>query len=386
VSLWQRNDLQMKILIAPNSFKDCMNSKDVADHLEIGLKSMEADIQKSPLADGGDGTLNVIMRAAEGTIHREQVSGPLSVPIETEYGVLPDGTAVVELARICGIALLPEKSRNPMETTTYGVGQLIRSLASRGVKKVILGAGGSCTCDGGAGLLAALGARFLDKSGHPFTPVGRTLSQISTVSLENIPELPEIIVLSDVANPLLGPEGAARKYAPQKGASAAEVETLESGLAHFVALMGNRQLSQTSGMGAAGGVPFGLSFVGARVVHGAEFIMGLIGFEEMARETNILITGEGEINTLTKNGKVVWEVMRFGKTHHIPVIAVVGRVTENIDEFYESGLTRIFSLTNDQISTEYSISHAPELLQHVGQTIAELLRTTVVSPRQRRGS
>jgi glycerate kinase len=371
--------LQVKIVIAPNSFKDCMNSQEVANHLERGLKGNGTDIVKLPLADGGDGTLDIIVRAMEGTIHKKQVSGPLFVPVETEYGILPDGTAVVELARICGLALLPEKSRTPIKTTTYGVGQLIQLLATEGVKKVILGAGGSCTCDGGAGLLAALGAKFLDKSGNSFIPVGRTLTDISKVNLDALTELPEIVVLSDVTNPLLGTEGAVRKYAPQKGASATEVQALESGLTHFAALMGNSQMFQTPGMGAAGGVPFGLSFANARIERGAEFIMGLIGFEELTRQADIVITGEGEINRLTKNGKVVWEVMRFGKTHRIPVIAVVGRVTENVDEFYESGLTQIFSLTSDQISTEYSISHAPELLQRVGQTIADLLRTTVVS-------
>ena len=335
---------------------------------------LKAEIIKIPLADGGDGMLRIIVEAKGGKTYKKQVTGPLGTPIDAEYGILLDNTVVIELAKISGLSLLPKELRTPTKTTTYGVGEMIKIAIQGGVKKILIGVGGSATCDGGAGILAALGIKFVNKEGKCFIPVGGTLNLIKEVGVIHKLPLPEIVVLSDVTNPLLGTDGTAKVYAPQKGASEKQVELLEQGLTHFCNLMGGENIAQKTGMGAGGGVPFGLSLIGAKIVMGTKFIMELVNFETKARDANLIITGEGEISENTKYGKVVWEVIQFGKSHQIPVMIIVGNIKKGVNNCYIQGRNKIFSLTNDKISQEYSISHTPELLQTTAEKIGKLLQ------------
>ncbi|MBI4722916.1 MAG: glycerate kinase [Candidatus Stahlbacteria bacterium] len=224
-----------------------------------------------------------------------------------------------------------------------------------------------------------MGVKFTNKEGKCFIPVGGTLKLINNVEIPCNLHIPEIIVLCDVNNPLLGDNGAAKRYAPQKGASKKEVKLLEQGLTHLANLTDSK-IAQKSGMGAGGGVPFGLSLIGAKevqpqIVMGTKFIMELVEFEKRARNTNLIITGEGEISESTKYGKVCWEVMRFGKIHKIPVIAITGRINKiNSRYFCEHGLTEIFCLSNNRMTQAYSISHTAELLQSTAEKIGQLLK------------
>ncbi len=378
----------MKIVVAPNSFKDCMSSLEVANCIEKGLEKVLpiAKIEKIPLADGGDGTLEVIRehkctRAQDCESYKRKIAGPLWDKIEAEYLIMED-TVVIELAKVAGLSLLPKERfksskvkgvkgsmvhlRNPMNTTTYGVGELIKTIVEKGINKIILGVGGSATCDGGTGILAALGVKFLDESGNNFIPVGITLNKIKEICMGEVTSpIPEIIVLADVLNPLVGPDGAAKVYAGQKGASHKEIEILENGLTHFSEVVDMVDLSKKPWMGASGGVPFGLSVIGAEVVGGAKFIMELLDFEERVSDADVIITGEGEINKNTRYGKVVWEVMQFGKTHKIPVIGITGSIGEGIDGFYKEGLSSVFSLMEGPISVAESISDACGFLEDV---------------------
>ncbi len=364
----------MKIIIAPNSFKGCMNSLEVANCIEKGLyKALpDAKIDKIPLADGGDGTLDIIKKTQDCKSYKKKVIGPLWDKIEVKYLISQD-TAVIELAKVAGTSLLPKKLRNPLNTTTYGIGELIQVIVKEGTNKIIFGVGGSATCDGGAGILAALGVKFLDESGNSFIPVGGTLIKIKKIKALNKLLLPDIVVLADVSNPLVGEKGAAKIYAEQKGASQKEIKILEDGLVHFSKILNKVGLSKNPLMGAAGGVSFGLSAIGANVVSGTKSIMALCDFENIASDANLIITGEGEINENTKYGKVVWEVMQFGKTHNIPIIGITGSIGKEIESFYNEGLTSVFSLAKGPISLSESISESCEFLNDIAFRIGKLL-------------
>lgn len=370
----------MKIVIAPNAFKDCLSAAEIAIYIEKGLKKglKNSQFVKIPLADGGDGTLEVITKNVAAPFrvryYKEKVTGPLKDSVAASYAMLPDKTAVIELASASGLALLPPNKRNPMKTTTYGTGELIYSAIKKGVKKIIVGVGGSATCDGGAGILTCLGVIFLNKKGKKMIPTGGTLNDIKSIDIAHFLKLPEIIVACDVLNPLLGENGAARVYAPQKGASPKEVKLLEQGLKHFSEIVPKgKKLRQKPGTGASGGAPFGLTLIGAKLAPGAQLVMEIVDFEAQAKDADLIITGEGEVNENTKYGKVVYEVMQFGKRHKIPVIAIVGGIGKGVDEFYKQGLTSIFSITKGPMPLEQSIAQAPQLLQSTAERLGKLL-------------
>lgn len=378
-----------KIVIAPNSFKESLSSVEVADIIEAGFKKVLSQskhrnsfsLDKVPLSDGGDGTLEVILSAGKGKIYTAKVRGPSGTTVIAKYGILGDRTAVVELAKASGIALVPPKLRNPLYTTTYGTGELIKEAVAKKAKKIILCVGGSSTCDGGIGILSALGVKFEDKKGREITnPVGKSLIEIHKIDTSALIKLPELIVAYDVSNPLLGKNGSARIYGPQKGAGRKEVELLDKGLLHFSDLMpegnkyvGTQRAVSLPGMGAAGGVPFGLMLIKAKMAMGTKLVMQLAKFEERAKNADLIITGEGEINESTRYGKVVWEVMKFGKAHNISVIGITAKIGKGIDDFYEQGLTSIVSLTPKPVSLKVSICNAQEFLMDTSIHLAHRL-------------
>lgn len=369
-----------------------MSSVTVANIVESCFKKVfntSLQIDKIPLSDGGDGALEVILynpppftsfrrrTGRKGKIYKAKVKGPLETPVIAKYGILDDGTAIIELAKASGIALVPRELRNPLYTTTYGTGELIRKAVAKRVnlpagkaKKIILFVGGSTTCDGGIGILSALGVKFLDKRGKEIkNPVGKSLIKIHKIDTSGLIRLPELIVACDVFNPLVGKNGSARIYGPQKGAGRKDIELLEKGLIHFSELTSikNRNIP---GAGSGGGVPFGLMLIGAKITMGAKLIMQMSNFEKRAKNADLIITGEGEINKSTKYGKVVWEVMQFGKAHNIPVIGITAKIGKGIDDFYKQGLTSIITLTQEPVPLKTSIDNAHVFLKDTSLRLA----------------
>ena len=374
----------MKIVIAPNAFKGSLSSTKVANSIEQGIKKVlnNVEIEKIPLADGGDGTLEVLLRSKGGKIYKKRVKGPLWDEIDAEYGILEDGTAVIEMAKASGLALLSEEERNPLYTTTYGTGELILDALDKGAKRIIVGVGGSATCDGGIGSLAALGSKFLDANGREVKPVGENLKLIRNVQLDKKLEKINTIVACDVLNPLLGEHGAARVYAPQKGATERDVKVLEEGLEHFSSLTPKGlRIRSTPMTGAAGGLSFGLALIGAKLRLGADLIMEMVDFNQRAMHTDIIITGEGKMDEATAYGKVSYAVMQFGKKNNVSVIGITGSIGDNIDKLYEQGLTTLFSLVPGPIDLNRSMRDAPKLIEDVAERIARMLNITNVASR-----
>ncbi len=377
----------MCILICPDKFKGSLTAFEVAESMSRGFSEgwPEAECLTCPLADGGEGTLEVLIRATGGDIEYLEVTGPLGERLRAPLGMAGDGnTAVVEMAAASGMVLIPAEKRNPLHTTTAGTGELIKGALERGARRIIVGIGGSATNDGGTGMASVLGARFLDAEGRELPPGGGHLERLATIDLEGLdPRLrkTEILVASDVDNPLLGPEGASRVYAPQKGAGPAEVETLERGLARLVEvytrLAGKEAeaLAERPGAGAAGGLGFGLAaFLGAEIRPGIEVIMEAVGFEDLLASCRLVMTGEGKLDAQTARGKTVVGVARKARERGIPVLALGGEVAPEAAVLHDMGVTALIPIAPGPLDREECMRMAAELLQRASREIAALLR------------
>jgi glycerate kinase len=315
-----------RVLCAPDKFKGTLGAVGAAEAMARGarLAGPNVSAETCPVADGGEGTLDALVVAMGGTIQRATVIGPLGEPVEARYGIAGDGrTAIVELAEASGLTLVPAERRDPTRTTTYGTGQLVRLAAARGCISVIVGVGGSATCDGGLGLAQALGAQVYDSGGrridHPLS--GGMLGEVARV--EPPPALPQIRVACDVTNPLTGPRGAAVVYGPQKGADPEQVALLDAGVAHLAALLGGDP--DAPGAGAAGGAGYGLATLcGARLERGVDLVLDALGFAERCRGADLVLTGEGRLDHQTLAGKAVAGVAAAAHQAGVPAIAIVG--------------------------------------------------------------
>lgn len=335
----------MKIIIAPDSFKGSLTSIEVSDAIELGIKevSPHAEIVKIPIADGGEGTVQCLVSATGGKIFHKEVTGPLGSKVLAYYGVLGDGkTGVIEMAAASGLPLVPENKRNPLITTTYGTGELIKATLDRGCSKLIIGIGGSATNDGGAGMLQALGVRLLDEEGKDIGFGGRELKRIAKIDISQMDERlrhVEILVASDVKNPLCGPNGASYVYGPQKGATPEMVKELDEALAHFAEIIKRdlgKDVKDMPGAGAAGGLGAGLiAFLHARLKPGIELIMETLKFEEAVVNADLVITGEGKIDTQTVYGKVPVGIANVAKKYNVPVLAI-GAIVEGDPGIFKS--------------------------------------------------
>lgn len=382
-----------KILIAPNAFKGSLNAKQVADAVERGIRKSQisnlpglsstragkSQISKVPLADGGDGTLDVFINGAGGKIYKKQITGPLKNKITSSYGMLEDGTGIIELARASGLALVPQEKRNPLWTTTYGTGELIREAINKGAKKIIIGVGGSSTCDGGIGALATLGAKFKDKEDKELEPIGANLIKIASIDSRGLiyqTQGIKFIIACDVLNPLLGKDGAARVYGPQKGASPEEVELLEKGLKHFSSFFSHitHHTSHIAEMtGASGGFPYGFKvLLNAELKLGIDLCMEMVNFKNKARDADLIITGEGRIDEKTRYGKVIDGVIRVGKKNNIPILAIVGSIG-NIKDLYDRGLTSAISIAPGPITEKESMERASFLIEDTTERVIKIL-------------
>jgi len=338
----------VKIVIAPDSFKGSLTAIEVADAIEQGIREIfpKAEIVVVPMADGGEGTVQCLVNATGGKVLREEVINPLGKKINASYGILGDRkTAVIEMAEASGLTLISSEERNPLITTTYGTGQLMKSALNRGCKKMIIGIGGSATNDGGAGMIQALGVHLLDKQDKEIGFGGAELMNIHHIDIsqmdKRISKL-EILVASDVKNPLCGPSGATRVYGPQKGATEEMMVILEEALAHFAQIMDkalHKYVKDIPGAGAAGGLGAGLmAFLDAKLQPGIEIIIKAVKLEEAVKNADLVITGEGKIDGQTIYGKVPVGVAKIAKKYHVPVTAIGAIIDQDAEIVHKYGI------------------------------------------------
>ena len=341
----------------------------------------EAVIVKIPVADGGEGTVDCFLEAVGGQKVSVRVKGPFFEEMEAFYGRLADGiTAVVEMAAAAGLPLV-ENRKNPALTTTYGVGQLIRHAVEHGCRRIIVGIGGSCTNDGGCGMAAALGVRFFDQEHQEFIPVGGTLHQIASIdSAALLPQLTEcrITAMCDVDNPLFGENGAACIYGPQKGADAGMVRLLDRNLEILAERLQtdlHQDVAMLPGAGAAGGMGAGMvAFLGAQLQQGIDTVLDVVNFEQHLAGTDLVFTGEGKIDGQSLRGKVVSGVAARAKACHIPLIAVVGDIGDDIAPLYEQGVIAVVSINRVAVPFEQARFRCETDLSFTMDTILRLLR------------
>ena len=368
----------MKLVICPDSFKGSLSALKVAD--AVVSVAGDADTVLIPAADGGEGTVDALLASCGGSRQVVDVHAPDQRIIQAAYGLLSDGqTAVIEMAAASGLYLLPEQQRNPLYTTSYGTGELIKAAIAHGARKIIIGIGGSATNDGGAGMLAALGIRFLDANGHQLGAGGAELCRLCSIDtsefLLNNTQI-DIEVACDVTNPLCGAHGASAVYGPQKGATAEMVQTLDAALAHYASIIKRDigiDVNDLPGSGAAGGLGAGIAaFTKAKLRSGIDIVLDVAHFDQHLADADLVITGEGRIDEQTLNGKVISGILARTRSRNVPVVAIAGSVVGNIEALYEAGLTAAFSIASGPMSLEYAMEHTYELVQACSRNIIRL--------------
>ncbi len=375
----------MKIVIAPDSFKENLTSLEVASELETGLKRVwpDAEYIKIPMADGGEGTVQSLVDATGGRIVKCAVTGPLGQKVLASYGLLGDGrTAVIEMAEASGLPLVPKPDRDPLRATTYGTGELVADAINRGVQEIIVGLGGSATNDGGAGFAQALGVRFLDQNGAPITePLGGGhLHEIHAIDTqEMLPGLANVTVsvACDVTNPYTGEKGASAVYGPQKGATPETVLALDRNLEYFAALIKrdlNRDIVEQPGAGAGGGLGGGLlAFTNATMKRGVELVVEATKLDEHMKDAALAITGEGRVDFQTAFGKTPAGVAACARRHGVPVVAIGGGLSDDANGVFLHGIDAIETVTPSPIPLEVAMAKSREYLQNAGERLARLI-------------
>ncbi|MFE2039725.1 glycerate kinase [Streptomyces sp. NPDC059477] len=368
------------MLVAADKFKGSLTAVEVAERVTAGLRRVVPDlaVEALPVADGGDGT--VAAAVAAGFARREvRVAGPLGEPVTAAFA-LREGTAVVEMAEASGLQRLPEGVFAPLRASTHGSGELLRAALDAGARTIVLGVGGSATTDGGAGMLTALGARFLDADGDPVAPGGGGLADLAVADLSALdPRLTgvDLILASDVDNPLTGPKGAPAVYGPQKGASPQDVATLDAALAHYAKVLeetvGPRaaESAVAPGAGAAGGIGYGALIVGARFRPGIEVMLDVLGFAPALARADLVITGEGSLDEQTLHGKAPAGVAAAARAAGKDVVAVCGRLALPPEALGRAGIRRAYPLTDQEPDITRCITEAGPILERVAERIAQ---------------
>jgi len=369
----------MKIVIAPDSFKGNLTAKEASDAIEIGIRRVfpDAIIAKVPMADGGEGTVQALVDATKGKIVSAEVCDPLGNRIMADFGILGElsgdaitqKAAVIEMATASGLPLVPRDKRNPMLTTTYGTGELIKSALDNGCKMLIVGIGGSATVDGGAGMAQALGARLLDKDGKDIPRCGGGLEHLDKIDVSNLdPRLSEVTttVACDVDNPLVGPRGAPAVFGPQKGATPEMVKLLDKYLDKFADIV-KRDLGvdvkEAPGAGAAGGLGAGLmAFLGAKLKSGIDIVIEASGLNQDVKDAHIVVTGEGKIDRQTIYGKTPIGVAKTAKKYGLPVIAFAGNIGDDSHVVYDNGIDALMSIISYPMTLEIAMERSHELM------------------------
>lgn len=373
----------MKIVIAPDSFKGSLSAE--AFCKVVGREAEEvfesAEIIELPVSDGGEGMVDSLLAVTGGERITKRVKGPLFEEINAEYGILEGGAAVIEMAAASGLPLVPEEKRNPMETTTYGTGELMLDALERGCREIILGIGGSATTDGGIGAAAALGAQFLDDKGQEVPLSGKGLEKIVTIDFSSVDrrwQKIKITIACDVVNPLCGALGSAAIYGPQKGADDETVSRLDRGLDHFERLIAGQRgekFRDLPGIGAAGGLalPF-VAFMGAALRPGLEIVLDILEFDRHLQGADLVVTGEGRTDEQSAMGKVLCGVSGRAAAQGIPVIALSGALEKGYEPLYGKGLTAAFSTWKSGEGLEWQMAHTEENLSNTARNLFRLVQ------------
>ncbi|CAH5853169.1 glycerate kinase [Klebsiella aerogenes] len=373
----------MKIVIAPDSYKESLSALDVATAIETGFREIypHAEYVKVPVADGGEGTVEAMVAATQGHIVQVSVTGPLGEPVNAFYGLSGDmRCAYIEMAAASGLESVPPTRRNPLLTTSWGTGELIRHALDAGVSQIIIGIGGSATNDGGAGMAQALGAKLLSAGQQQIAPGGGALETLARIDLSELdPRLADcrIDVACDVTNPLTGPQGASAVFGPQKGATAAMIERLDRGLQHFAQII-DRDLDidvlNLEGGGAAGGMGAALyAFCGANLRPGIEIVTDALGLAELVADADLVITGEGRIDSQTIHGKVPVGVAKVAKRFNVPVIGIAGSLTADVGVVHQHGLDAVFSVLYSVCTLEEALANAAANVRMTARNVAAVL-------------
>ncbi len=381
----------MKVVIAPDSYKESLSAHEVAVEIAAGFREIfpDADYVILPLADGGEGTVEAMVAATGGRIVSVGVTGPLGKPVPAFYGLTGDGrTAVIEMAAASGLMLVPPEQRNPMVTTTYGTGELMRAALGAGVSRMVVGIGGSATVDGGAGMLQALGLKLLDREGGDIGFGGGALDRLARIGAGGLdPRLGEVAieVACDVDNPLLGEQGAAAVFGPQKGATPEMVAQLDANLAHLAAVISRdlgREVAMAPGAGAAGGLGAALLALGGGLRPGIDIILETVGFEAVARDADLIITGEGRMDSQTVSGKAPLGVARLAKRLGKPVIAITGSLAADVGMVYPYGIDAVFSVVREPCSLEDALANAAANVRMAARNIAATIKLSPLISRE----
>jgi glycerate kinase len=377
-------EIYMRILVAPDSFKGSLTAMEVAKNIKKGINSYDSkiDVELLPMADGGEGTVQSLVDATNGEIIEKEVNGPLGNKVKAFYGLLGDQkTAVIEMAAASGLPLVPEGKKNPLKTTTYGTGELIASALDAGAQKIIIGIGGSATNDAGVGMAQALGAEILDAEGQQIDFGGGNLDKIEKINLDKLDSRlqdVEVVVACDVDNPLYGKDGAAYVYAPQKGADPEMVKILDQNLRHFnqIAIKElNKDINKIPGAGAAGGLGAGLvAFLDAELKAGVDIVLDIIDFESYLKDVDLVITGEGMLDGQSIYGKTPVGVSRSAAKKDIPVIAIAGTLGEGVEKILDYGINSYFSIIDRPAELKEIIEKSPELLANLSEQIIRTIQ------------
>lgn len=377
--------MTLRILIAPSGFKESLEADEVADCIEAGILRVlpDAKIQKAPLVDGGEGFTKALVAATGGTLHNLSVTGPVGQPVDSHYGFLGNTdikTAVLEMAAAAGLRLVPRDVRNPLVTTTYGVGELIKAALDDGAGRILIGCGDSGTNDGGTGMATALGVRLLDAGGEELGSGGGELARLERIDLSNCdPRLQQVQI--DVAcnwhNLLCGPKGVARVFGPQKGASPEVVEHLAAALDRYASVISRDMgidVREMPGSGASGGLGTGLTaLLGATLHPRYDIVMQYLELDSLLREADLVITAEGSIDFQTPRGKIPVEVARRAKCYHLPVIAIAGTIGKDANVNFEHGIDWFESILDAPCTLGDAIANAPDLVTNAAERAMRLL-------------
>ncbi|SDD87772.1 glycerate kinase [Pricia antarctica] len=374
----------MNVVIAPDSFKECLSAKEVALNMALGVAEImpEAEIVQIPISDGGEGMLEALVNGSQGRFVSVKVKDPLLRDIEAQYGILDDQkTAVIELAKASGLDLLAEKEKDPLSTSTFGTGQLIKDALDKGCTKLIIGIGGSATNDAGTGMISALGARFLNAKGEILKQGGGSLGELERIDISDLDKRLadcEVLVACDVSNPLTGETGASFVYGGQKGGSHETLQLLDKNLTHYAAILKkdlNIAIDTVPGSGAAGGTGAALmAFMGGKLTEGIGLVLDTLNMDEYLKKADVVITGEGKIDQQTLYGKTIAGIAKMAKRHNVPVIVITGKIGDAIGGIYENGVTAVFSIVDQPMELEHAITDAPRLIQNCTKAVFQTIQ------------
>ncbi|NDO79643.1 glycerate kinase [Citrobacter sp. NCU1] len=378
----------MKIIISPDSFKECLPAWEVARALADGWKTVlpHSNVVCLPVADGGEGTLETLIHATKGTLFQKEVTGPLGKSVVASFGILGNSnTAVIEMAQASGLEKVPAMMRNPLLTTTRGTGELIKAALDYGVESVIVCLGGSATNDGGTGMMAALGVKFFDHDNTEISPTGYNLTNIRRIDTSNMDsrlQHTRVVAACDVTNPLTGPQGATHIFGPQKGATPEMVNTLESGMQNYVLRLQDqcqKDIASIPGAGAAGGTGAALmAFMNAELKPGIAIVLDAINFHQHLKYAALVITGEGKMDSQSLNGKAPIGVAQAAWQMGVPVIGVAGYVERQLDTLRENGFEACFSVLNRPCDLATALEEGELNLRQLGENLAGFYRAVLI--------